>query len=378
MPAHIDDLTQAQRDAIPAYRDAWIAKGLQTGETDWETFDRFMPICYQKIGVPYPTRVVRVSSPLVGAFAASIADLLLQKPLSNNVLAGTVRGAVGGVVREAVVEAVGQALREAVGGAVDEAVCEAVGDAVKNRKNLVWHPWLGGQFWVGGWYWNVAFVNFFFDVCHLTLSSDLMERALAYRKVCESVNYIWPNRQFVMVCARPSLIARNTRGQLHNPHGYAIRYPDGWGLYYLNGVSFPDDVYHRVISGSMRMEEILALPNIDQRTQAIRWAKDGMREFYHVHHGTCLSSYEKRDGAGRTIRYELWHLPSGELFTKPVAFMLYDCPSAAARGEQKTYSKGVPVECATVAEAMAWGMSSETETVRPEEWELLEPLVTES
>ena len=73
-------------------------------------------------------------------------------------------------------------------------------------------------------------------MCGLKLSKDIMDRAEAYRKVCESVNYIWPNRDFVMVCARPVKINRNSLGRLHKDGGMAISYPDGWGLYYLNGV----------------------------------------------------------------------------------------------------------------------------------------------
>ena len=66
----VDSLTQEQKNAMPAYRDMWISKGLQTGETDWETFDKYMPICYEKAKLAYPKRVVRVQSPLVGAFAS--------------------------------------------------------------------------------------------------------------------------------------------------------------------------------------------------------------------------------------------------------------------------------------------------------------------
>src|SRR3990167_5946477 len=120
----IEKLTKEQEAAIPAYRDMWIKKGLQTGETDWDTFDKYMPICYEKAGLKYPTRVVRVNSPLVGGLASSIASRILNKEK------GAVREAVGGAVDEAVVRAVRGAVREAVVGAVDEAVGEAVREAV--------------------------------------------------------------------------------------------------------------------------------------------------------------------------------------------------------------------------------------------------------
>jgi hypothetical protein len=109
--------------------------------------------------------------------------------------------------------------------------------------SLSWHYWLGGQFWFGyWWYYGVATVSFFFDICKLKLSKDIMERALACRKICESVNYIWPNRHFVIVCARPVHIDRDEQGRLHSENRKAIQYPDGWGLYMWHGVRVTEKI----------------------------------------------------------------------------------------------------------------------------------------
>jgi len=48
MPKRIKKLTQKQIEAMPEYAKKWIEIGLKTGETDWDTFDKYMPICYQK------------------------------------------------------------------------------------------------------------------------------------------------------------------------------------------------------------------------------------------------------------------------------------------------------------------------------------------
>ncbi|MGH2613095.1 MAG: DUF6745 domain-containing protein, partial [Rhabdochlamydiaceae bacterium] len=162
---------------------------------------------------------------------------------------GAVGDAVGGAVRDAVDDAVRDAVDGAVDGAVGDAVHDAVRDAVKTaiaiaqkvNVSLSWHYWLGGQFWVGyWWYFGVATVNFFFDICKLQLSKDIMERAFAYRKVCESVNYIWPNSDFVIVCARPVYIDRDKQGRLHSESRLAMQYPDGFGLYMYHGIRVPE------------------------------------------------------------------------------------------------------------------------------------------
>ena len=375
----IEKLTKEQEAAIPAYRDMWIKKGLQTGETDWDTFDKYMPICYEKAGLKYPTRVVRVNSPLVGGLASSIASRILNKEK------GAVREAVGGAVDEAVVRAVRGAVREAVVGAVDEAVGVAVGVAVRvavrgavdeavvgavreavretvdeavvravreavretvGEAKLNWHYWLGGQFWVGGWYWGASFVNFFFDVCKLELSKDIMERAEAYRKVCESVNYIWPNTDFVMVCARPIKITRNNQGRLHSDTEKAIEYPDSWGLYLLNGVRFSEELWTKVVSKKMPFEEILAIKDIDQRTQAMKYGD--IAEFLKHTKSELLSS--KR--IHRT-KYELWKTPKeAEIFTVDAYHCVYKDPAT-----NLTYMSGVAPEIGVkgdVVEAMGW------------------------
>ncbi len=137
------------------------------------------------------------------------------------------------------------------------------------RVRSGWYNYLGGQFWVG-WYWGSAFVNFFFDICKLKLAKDIMERAEAYRKVCESVNYIWPNSEFVMVCARPIRISRDEAGRLHSDSNKAIEYPDGYGLYMLHGVKFEQELWQKVVSGKMSFSDILKIENTEQRLQAMR------------------------------------------------------------------------------------------------------------
>jgi len=310
MNKYISKLTKRQEESMSIYAKKWIKIGLKTGKTDWKTFDKYMPICYKKAGLKYPSRVIRVNSPIVGALAASLAESILRKKgdavgdavsgavrdAVRGAVGGAVRGAVGGAVSgavsgavrdavsgavgDAVGGAVGDAVGDAVGGAVGDAVGDAVSDAVrgavetsiniakKTNVSLSWHCWLGGQFWVGGWYWGVAFVNFFFDICKLELSKDIMEKALAYRKVCESVNYIWPNSDFVMVCARPIHILKDGMSRLHSITGKAIEYPDGWGLYMINGIRFEEELWKKISNGSITPQEIFKIENMEQRRVA--------------------------------------------------------------------------------------------------------------
>jgi hypothetical protein len=398
MPNRIDKLTPKEEKAMVAYRDKWIEQGLKTGETDWKTFDKFMPICYKKAGIEYPKNVVRVQSPLVGALASAVAEAILRKKYGavdgavrdavghavgdavrdavRDAVGHAVRGAVGHAVRDAVGHAVGDAVRGAVDdavrgavrGAVDDAVRDAVGDAVGGdvrgavghavgdavsdavggdvdaaikiaktaEVTFSWHYWLGGQFWVGGWYLGVAFVNFFFDICKLKLSKDIMERTLAYRKVCESVNYIWPNRNFVMVCARPVRISRDEQGRLHSLTEQAIEYPDGWGLYVIHGVKFTTEQFEKQKTADI--SDIISWEDIDQRSALLQ---DRPIE-------TLLETVPKKliDKTEECGGYELYELELDKIGKAKV--MVYKSWSL-----EKMYVKFVPPESEKCLETVA-------------------------
>ena len=286
MVKYISKLTKEQEEMMPQWVEKWIRIGLKTGKTDWKTFDRYMPVYYKKAGLKYPKRIVRVSSPLVGALASSIAGKILNSGAVGDAVVDAVsgavddavRGAVDGAVRDAVDDAVVGAVRGAVdgavSGAVSDAVRDAVGDAVVGAK-LSWHNWLGGQFWVG-WYWYISpsVVSFFTDVCKLKLNKDITERAEAYRKICESVNYIWANKDFVMVCARPKKINRDNEGMLHSEAGKSIEYPDGWGLYNIHGVRFGEALYWGIIKKTIKPRDVFKIKNTEQRAIAVNMTID--------------------------------------------------------------------------------------------------------
>ena len=49
-------------------------------------------------------------------------------------------------------------------------------------------------------------------------------------------------------------------------------------FYYLYGVTFPEALWLKIINRQLSMQEILQITDIDQRTQAIKYAKEGLRE----------------------------------------------------------------------------------------------------
>ncbi|MEU4229094.1 DUF6745 domain-containing protein [Nonomuraea sp. NPDC026600] len=101
----------------------------------WESAAR---ACYQEIGVPFPERLVWVSSPLAGAFAAPIAACLSTGHRNNRVLDSVYR-----VVDDTAGETVGHAVRAAVqaaaGGAVSDPVHGAAATALHTQISSTMH-----------------------------------------------------------------------------------------------------------------------------------------------------------------------------------------------------------------------------------------------
>ena len=201
-----------------------------------------------------------VRGAVVGAVGDAAGDAV--RGAVEDAVRGAVRGAVGGTVEDAVVDAVRGAVEDAVGGAVRGAVRGAVEDAVGGavvklitKTKLTFHNWLGGQYWVGGWYWGNAFSSYFIDYCKLEVSDDIRERFEIYKALNSSVNYIWCNKDFVMVCERPKSINLNLSGQLHSITEHSIEYPDGWGIYSFNGITISNSLFDKLINKKYTFKE---------------------------------------------------------------------------------------------------------------------------
>jgi hypothetical protein len=97
---------------------------------------------------------------------------------------------------------------------------------------------MGGQFWVGGWYYygSPFMVSFFREVCGLSLDEKIEHAADAYSKTAQSACWWWPHKDFVIVSERPTEINRDEQGRLHCPSGPSIAWSDGWSLYHWHGI----------------------------------------------------------------------------------------------------------------------------------------------
>lgn len=195
---------------------------------------------------------------------------------------------------------------------------------------------MGGQFWVG-WYWyGPSSASFIIDVLGLQLAPEMELRARAYAATAQSACWWWPHSDFVMVSERPLNINRDANGRLHSATGPAISWPDGWGLYMWHGLRVPAEwILH---PDKLDPQTALNWKNVEQRRAAaeiIGWAR--------VLDALKARSVDKDEDPqiGELLEVDLPDSPKQK-------FLRVRC------GTQRTFCLPVPPEMKTALQANAW------------------------
>ena len=340
--SRIERLTPEQEERLRPWAEKWIAIGLSTERADHERVEAAYRVLYRAIDVPFPEgRVVRVSSPLVGALEASMSERLLSGSAVYVAVDGAVGEAVYDAVDGAVYDAVGVAVRGAVGDAVYGAVGEAVGDAVYGAvgvavRDAVLSKALACHYWIGGSLWSAypAYYSYVRDVLGVTLP-DIAQH---YEALSLHGGYSWPNSRFLILCDRPMLIERDERGRLHSDSGPSIAWRDGYSLHSWHGITVPE----RVIMDpeSLTLDDIRQEGNAERRRVMIE--RIGLETLLRRSEHTVLDKCG--DDApifglrgGRLIRIEMPY--------EPVVVVDVANSTPEPDGTRRRYLMGVHPEC---------------------------------
>jgi len=332
MVQRLQSLTDAQRDRMASFAQEWIEHGWRTApltEEEWRVVEDGMRRCYEHACVPWPNRVVRVSSPIVGALAAPAAQFAISlRRRLDQVLHGAVDGAVG----------------DAVGGAVDDAVRDAVGQVIRNR----WYYRFGGRLWPT---WQ-AYVAYFRDVVNLDLDGDIWDRSRAYDDA-QGAGWWWPFQDFVMVCEPPVELHLEQVGptgwgshRLHCETGPAVAWSDGWSLHFWHGTHVPAWVIE-----NPTIEQAMAERNTEIRRcafESLGWDK-------------VLEQINERpidicpDPANPPHELRLYKLPDRiNPYPQPVNLLLMTNGSPDRNGVLRQYAETVPATITSAVAAAGW------------------------
>lgn len=185
--------------------------------------------------------------------------------------------------------------------------------------------WLCGQhsaYWLGE-----------FD--YLRTERKLVEEtkdALPLFELARSCGWCHHSEKEVWACERP-VTHVDENGDLHNPTGPAIEWPDGVRWYYVHGVQVPDKwiTDPESVSGS----DLLA-----ERNQTVRSAGLALFGWGKVLADLKATSLDKHPQLGELVQARL---PTG-----PSRFLRFTCPTG------RSGALRVPVTCETVLQAQAW------------------------
>ena len=174
------------------------------------------------------------------------------------------------------------------------------------------------------------------DEKYLQYSELLMqakEHGIGYRIEVEDTLHIAPT----------PIVKINALNQFHSDTDSAIRWKESKEFFYLNGVNFPKELWEKVVSGKMPFRDILAIEDIDQRTQSMRYSD--VREFLR---------HTKAEKLNHSTRgNELWEIPQNAgIFSINAYYLIYTDPSTG-----KEYMSGVAPEVGekgNADEAMGW------------------------
>ncbi len=370
----IENLTKKQEEAMIRVRDEWLDMFFSGKEIDKPKAKELIEWLYEFSGLSKPD-VLFVESPLAAQYAINMISEVHRDQVRGQVwdqVWGQVWGHVGGQVSDHVWDQVRDQVRGQVWGQVRDHVRDhvrdQVGDQVGGKKLNYFSFSSYGNVSDYGW---LSFYSFFEEEFGINNTNKAFK---AFRELIRTGIYDMVQLDGLCVaCSLPMRVERNTEKRMHSVSGPAIEWKDGYKLYYLNGIHFPEDMFLKLTSGEMSFADILAIQDVDQRNQAMRFVgKEEREKFLHHVSAQLMDTHQKTSINGNEIYYKLWKLPKGSIFQRDTYAMQYNCPSTG----MDNFS-GVP-EMRTCAEAMAWKMSNDKNIITPEEWQELIPLKDEA
>lgn len=129
---------------------------------------------------------------------------------------------------------------------------------------------------------------------------------------------------FCLVSEMPEYIHRDESGKLHSITESAIRFKDGYELFYINGVKFSKELWEKIISKKITPAEILQLENAEQKTVAIRHY--GYENILKDLDCKVIDSTSVVSSKGQVLKYEVIEVDlKDEVDDDPARFVKVQC-----------------------------------------------------
>ena len=268
----LESLTAEQKALLPTIRDEWIKTGLSTEPADRAAAQAGVQKAYEAAGLEPPRLVIWLDSPMAGAVGQAILRDILKKP-------DQVGDQVGAQVGDQVWAQVWDQVGDQVGAQVRAQVRDQVRDQVRAQVwDQVWAQ-VRDQVWAQVWdqvraqvrdwdsnsigRWETGWLAFYDTFRRLGIDTSKLDGLSAVER---SAGWWWPLAGAVVITDRPTVIARDKDGRLHNAHGPAVLYRDGFAVHSWHGTRVPADL---LTGDGWSTERIFAETNTEIRRCAI-------------------------------------------------------------------------------------------------------------
>ena len=311
--SRIKSLTPKQEARMPEFVEKWLKIGLSTHPANHEIAEKWIQEAYVEGKETYPG-TIWVGSPMGCVYAGA--------------LQGVERG-----VWQGVEQGVEQGVRQGVRHGVRQGVLESVWRGVWDNFCFGLHEstWL-------------SFYDFFLEVCGLSICKPLYPMM----KLAENCGWWLPYREIVIASEKPSFLKQasvNGNPRLHCDGGPAIAYPDGYAMWFLNGVPVSREIAETP-ADKLDSKLVLSEKNAEVRREIVR--KIGVDRVLTTLGGKELETWGN---------YSLISMDLGDGRHRPYLKMLN--PSVGT-----WHVEGVHPECRTIEEALNWrNKTKETPTV---------------
>jgi len=354
----IKKLTKKQEALIPIIRDKWILKSITPSGNSVEQIQKNIQTLYELSNLtPVPVIVCESLKDWeieISQFIKSVESSVRSSVRSSvwSSVESSVRSSVWSSVESSVESSVRSSVRSSVESSVESSVGSSVESSVRSSvRSSVWssvESSVGSSVRssvrssVGLYYWGNSFSYFdFWKETGILTDKKLIKEVERYLDLLCDCSYGFITDKIAIVLTKPKVLV-NSEWRLHSDKQMAMQWKDGTGEYFLNGVKFLEELWKEVVSGNMPFEKILAIQDIDQRTQAMRYGD--VNKFIEHSKGELLNESKRGN--------KLYKIPKGEIFTEDAYYLIYSCPSTG-----KVYMSGVPkelVEQKDADNAMAW------------------------
>ena len=364
----ITELTAEQKTRFAEFINKWTKIGLSTAPADRVKAEQGINQIYAIAGLKAP-KIIWCTSPLANGLTRAVIKEMRKKSKREDSVRASVWDSVWASVWDSVGASVGASVWASVGASVGDSVGDSVwasvrasvwdsvrasvGDSVwasvwdsvwASVGDSVWAS-VGASVWasVGASVWDsgygqhdaprLAFYDYLCDVCGLTNQTTELH---GHWLIAQSAGWYLPHKNICWVSERHNILRLNNSGRLHCGNSMALSYPDGWGIYALNGVMMKPE-YVLTPAEKITPETVLAEKNVDIRRELIR--KVGVQRM--------LSQGKEIDRYGTYKLIDMSPVLTGVRFAP---HLLMRNPSV----DDTWHLEGVGPECHTVQEAINW------------------------